>query len=1078
MAELKIYRNSAVYATVHIAKDTVYQGQFMGENKIVANFSHPSFIDFSRGDYIIHKGKEWRLNEVPTENKTAKNKYQYNLIFEGREYTWYDKQLIHLGVSDFTFFGTPLEIIQLLVNSINEIDPGWIIGTVDNTADPQFFSFKDQSVRQALTTAAETFKMEFQFDNRTLNFRNTIGNVVAGVTLQYGKGNGLYSLTRQPAGNASVATRVYGYGGTQNIPADYRGGLTRLTFAERKVDNNIATYGIIETSVTFDDIIPERLAAITSTANPTTITDSTLDFDLNSVMVQGQAKIVFITGDLGGNEFLITDYNHATKTIKFEANKEESGYIIPNTTVKPSVGDQYKLVGITMPQTYITAAEARLKTETTNYANSIKNPPVAFGLAIDQLQAKANGLDVSLKLGDKLHTVDMDMGIDETLRVQAFSYPLINPAEITASISDKVTYTRAERIRQIIAQQQDSIREIIKGSAELQRISSIRREELQSLVFDPDGFFKTQNIRPLSIDTNMITVGSRSQEFTLSVIFKPNFNGDANRIDWTAGVLTHFTIADTVKTWTIATGNRTALVPASSYYIYARCAKVGTTGTIVFDTVQRKVDSDATYYYFLVGVLSSVIEGIRWPTLTYGTTEINGGFIRTGRIESNNGKAWLDLTNSKFYLGDSSKGLDWDVTTPGQLTIRGVVFADDVIVGGMPIIGGKLQVPLQKVTEAGAVTDRIITAKGLRANEILVIPSIQGAEVGSIWHSTGTGSDPVPPYVIPIASATILGGVKTGSGLTINASTGVLSVIATDLSNYYTKSQSDARYELSFSKNTAFNKNFGSLAGTVAQGNDSRIINGQTAFSWGDHKVFGIGVVGLSDIVRVNDLNSDISGTGIYGHSSSATGNPTSTQGTVWLGKDGNGWTSLIHMSSGDPELRFRRFNGTAWSNWKKVWHNENLTKLSDLTNDLGNYGNWITKAEGDTYYSGLSYNNLFTGNNEFYTLKNRFQSGLSTIGALLTSFDFNYRGTDNIAGLRLINYNTAGTSWSTIPSRYVAGIEIYVTNGGVNVTAMGINQLGVITANVRLNAPTIQATTELIIPTTPGTSINSIWSA
>lgn len=36
-------------------------------------------------------------------------------------------------------------------------------------------------------------------------------------------------------------------------------------------------------------------------------------------------------------------------------------------------------------------------------------------------------------------------------------------------------------------------------------------------------------------------------------------------------------------------------------------------------------------------------------------------------------------------------------------------------------------------------------------------------------------------------------------------------------------------------KGTAFNKNFGTTIGTVAQGNDSRILNGQAAFGWGDH---------------------------------------------------------------------------------------------------------------------------------------------------------------------------------------------------------------------------------------------------
>lgn len=45
--------------------------------------------------------------------------------------------------------------------------------------------------------------------------------------------------------------------------------------------------------------------------------------------------------------------------------------------------------------------------------------------------------------------------------------------------------------------------------------------------------------------------------------------------------------------------------------------------------------------------------------------------------------------------------------------------------------------------------------------------------------------------------------------------------------------------ENAFSKNSAFNKAFGTTAGTVAQGNDSRINNGQTAFGWGNHASAG-----------------------------------------------------------------------------------------------------------------------------------------------------------------------------------------------------------------------------------------------
>ena len=92
----------------------------------------------------------------------------------------------------------------------------------------------------------------------------------------------------------------------------------------------------------------------------------------------------------------------------------------------------------------------------------------------------------------------------------------------------------------------------------------------------------------------------------------------------------------------------------------------------------------------------------------------------------------------------------------------------------------------------------------------------------------------------------VLGNIKvadvpnnTGSLVTYNSSTKILSLrtnsqIVADLglSNLY---------EPKFTKNTAFNKNFGTTAGTVAQGNDSRINNGQTAFSWGNFRDYGLG---------------------------------------------------------------------------------------------------------------------------------------------------------------------------------------------------------------------------------------------
>ena len=69
-------------------------------------------------------------------------------------------------------------------------------------------------------------------------------------------------------------------------------------------------------------------------------------------------------------------------------------------------------------------------------------------------------------------------------------------------------------------------------------------------------------------------------------------------------------------------------------------------------------------------------------------------------------------------------------------------------------------------------------------------------------------------------------------------------------------------YEPVFSKNTGFNKNFGTAAGTVAQGNDSRITNGQTAFGWGDHSVAGYGTGTVTSVGTNTGLSGTVTGSG------------------------------------------------------------------------------------------------------------------------------------------------------------------------------------------------------------------------
>src|SRR5690606_2216024 len=143
------------------------------------------------------------------------------------------------------------------------------------------------------------------------------------------------------------------------------------------------------------------------------------------------------------------------------------------------------------------------------------------------------------------------------------------------------------------------------GQISFSKIGMKTTEELKNLIFDTDDYFNPENIKPHSIETNMIAVGAQSQQISLSSVFRINYEGNENRVNVLAGVLFSQTMD---KTWSIGAFN--TILPDNEYrYVYARCQKAGTTGEIYLTQDKIKFDeSDPTYYYFLVGILHSVVE--------------------------------------------------------------------------------------------------------------------------------------------------------------------------------------------------------------------------------------------------------------------------------------------------------------------------------------------------------------------------------------------------------------------------------------------------------------------------------------
>ncbi len=699
MKTIDIYRGLTIFKTVNIDEKTVFSQKLMNEHKITSEITVDQVIAFQIGDYILFRGEKFYINRVPGVKKINTKSFSYSLEFEGELYGLYAKLFLYDGLAEFSYTGNASDFLTLIISCMSTISSGWSIGTVD-TSEEVNMDFNGDSCRTALTRVAEKFKMEFYITGRSISLKRTIGNATA-YRFEYGRAKGLYEITRVQVSDQNIVTRVYGFGGTTNIPYSYRDGAKKLVFDERYLEKNVELYGVIEGQFTNDEIYPRRTGSVTAvhiqfenkTVNPTLkdeffIEDSSINFDINENLLEGKnATIAFKSGDLSGQEFeiykAVYDTVNNIKRLYFNPYTDNSGYTLPNALNQPSVGDQYVLVNLNLPQSYVDAAEAELLQSTQDYIDQNSIPKVIYSVVTDPKFVKTNS--VLLKAGDLVTVVDTQLGINSMIRISDISFPLVNPNKINLTISDTIPYTVQQRIVKTVVENKRQTFFVDKKSQELARRNSLRQKQLKDLLFDEDQYFDATNIKPLSIESKYLSIGSKSSDFILDgVTIEPNFGGYANSIKISSGSLTHrqieiqLTETVTLNTWNLNELITGSLSESSSYYLYAKCSKIMGSATWVLSTEKLLADGEKDdpvdkNFYFLVGVLFSVYDGARDYDFTFGMTYINGRTVTTGRIRSVNKLNYFDLDTNQFKLGNETSGIDWNVTSPNQLTIRGLL---------------------------------------------------------------------------------------------------------------------------------------------------------------------------------------------------------------------------------------------------------------------------------------------------------------------------------------------------------------------------------------------------------------------
>lgn len=603
--------------------------------------------------------------------------------------------------------------------------------------------FSGVNCLQALQTLcnSEQFNLEFQITQdkgvRTIHigkFGKRINPPSGADFFEWGKGNGLYNLKEQKIDDKAIITRLWAEGGTTNIRSNYREYSERLQlpYPQRKnqyehtlsdgtivkvgtetigIANDAKRYiedaelrdkiGSEEDVKTYDNIYPTRTGTVTAVVadDICAFIDDTMDFDLNKkddkgtvYLVDGtSAKITFTSGRLAGQQFELEakgGYNHETKKFRIIPFTDNRGLTIPSAETQDAyrieVGNTYKITDIYLPESYEQKAEEALWYAAMEDFKTATQAKAQYTLTLDRLyflQELSRDTDTSVfEVGDYVPVKDTRFGIEKQMRIQKVTRNLLLEQDYQITLADTTTVSiQTQTVLTVIEH------ENIINNNRLRDLNKARRgwrttEDLRNMVYDTDGYFDTDNIKPNSIDTNMLTVGAKSQQFVLSgCVLQANFGGNPNMFVATAGILSHLTIDnEKIRNWQMNEASF-KLQNTGGYYLFAKCSKSGENGVWYLSQEQLKFEptSDPNNYYFQVGIVSSLYadDNFRDFQTTYGFTRINGNTITTGRIITSDGECYLDLDGNKFRIGDSTSSIDWNVSAKSRLTLKNVSVA-------------------------------------------------------------------------------------------------------------------------------------------------------------------------------------------------------------------------------------------------------------------------------------------------------------------------------------------------------------------------------------------------------------------
>lgn len=649
---MEIKRENTVICDVYLKDNSYTVEEIMGEHTLTLNFLSRNVVELQINDYIDFEGTKYKIrhNEKVTKRETSLG-WEYTVQFYSSRYDLLDVEFFLHGIPErkknFDYYtGTARDWLTLFVKNMNRIGSDWVAGSCIESRMITL-SFKDKTVGAVLDELIKELDTEYWISGQTMNIGKREYSS-GGLVLAQGEGMGFTELEVSAVDDTPPVTVLYPYGSDKNLGPDYGADYLLLPGGRLSIEKNVEKYGRIEKSMQFDHIYPKGEFAVTEKIDDYNL-KSNIDFNLTDCLLDGVEVIVtFQDGGLAGYDLAIVEdsWDNGLKQFKLKQNDQENALKVPGD-IHFSVGDKFILTGLKMPQSYRDNASLQLQEEAQAWLDGKCEKRIQLRGKCDEVLFRLQNIFIAC--GQMVGVYSEQLDIDREIRVTKVKRYIEKDGtpsyRYELTLSDFLESNGFKDLVDDVNKVPGEIEDAVKPVREHTKRSWRDVMETLGMMFDPEGDYFTELIKPLAVHTAQLIVGTNSQQMELiGVKFIPNADNDTNYFKNTTGKLVHFTVSEEIREWAIPAASF-RLNNSLAYYVYAKCPKEGTNGSIYASERQIKLEDETGFYHFWIGVLNTPEDGVRSWLPNYGYTEIAGQTITTGLIKDKLARLVIDLVN-------------------------------------------------------------------------------------------------------------------------------------------------------------------------------------------------------------------------------------------------------------------------------------------------------------------------------------------------------------------------------------------------------------------------------------------------